>query len=83
MGSSRRGVIAADINGDGIKELIFASSDGKIHAVSGKDGHQVWAVTASGQPIVADVDGDGFLEVIAVGTDGILRAMGQKGMTSP
>jgi len=71
-------VIAADINGDGIKELIFPGSDGKIHAVSGKDGHEVWAITGSGQPIVADVDGDGLLEVIAVGGDGILRVIGQK-----
>lgn len=73
-------VIAADINSDGIKELIFAGSDGKIHAVSGKDGHEVWTINASGQPIVADVDGDGLLEVLAVGADGTLRLIGQKGI---
>jgi outer membrane protein assembly factor BamB len=73
-------VIAADINSDGIKELIFGGNDGKIHSVNGKDGHEIWAITASGQPIVADVDGDGFLEVLAVGNDGTLRSIGQKGM---
>jgi outer membrane protein assembly factor BamB len=72
-------VIAADINGDGIKELLFAGHDGKLHALSGKDGHEVWAIPVSGQPIVADLNGDGLLEVIAVGTDGTLRVVGQKG----
>jgi outer membrane protein assembly factor BamB len=71
-------VIAADINSDGIKELIFGGNDGKIHSVNGKDGHEVWAITASGQPIAADVDGDGLLEVLAVGNDGTLRIIGQK-----
>src|SRR5882762_7388805 len=62
-------VIAADINGDGIKELLFAGHDGKLHALSGKDGHEVWAMRGGGQPIVADVDGDGLLEIITVGDD--------------
>jgi hypothetical protein len=69
-------VIAADVNDDGIMELLFAGRDGKIHAVSGKDGHEVWSVEGSGQPIVADVDGDGFVEVLAVGNDGIMRIIG-------
>jgi outer membrane protein assembly factor BamB len=71
-------VIAADINSDGIKDLIFGGNDGKIHSVNGKDGHEVWAITASGQPIAADVDGDGLLEVLAVGNDGTLRIIGHK-----
>ena len=71
-------VIAADINGDGIKELLFSGHDGKLHAISGKDGHEIWAIRAGGQPIVADLDGDGLLEVIAVGDDGTLRVIGQK-----
>jgi len=70
-------VIAADVNSDGIMELLFAGRDGKLHAVSGKDGHEVWAIAASGQPIVADVDGDGLVEVLAVGSDGVLRVIGE------
>jgi outer membrane protein assembly factor BamB len=69
-------VVAADVNGDGIMELLFAGRDGKMHAVSGKDGHEVWTIDASGQPIVADVDGDGLVEVLGVGGDGILRIIG-------
>jgi outer membrane protein assembly factor BamB len=69
-------VVAADVNGNGIMELLFAGRDGKIHAVSGKDGHEVWTVTVSGQPIVADIDGDGLVEVLAIGGDGIMRIVG-------
>jgi outer membrane protein assembly factor BamB len=71
-------VIAADVNRDGIMELLFAGRDGKLHAVSGKDGHEVWAIAASGPPIVADVDGDGLVEVLAVGSEGVLRVVGAK-----
>ena len=76
-------VIAVDINSDGIMELLFAGHDGKIHPVSGKDGHEVWTVAASGQPIVADVDGDGLVEVVAVGSDGILRIIGDSRIPLP
>jgi hypothetical protein len=71
-------VIAADVNGDGIKELVFAAGDGKLHAVSAKDGAEVWSIPCPGQPIAADVDGDGSLEILAVGGDGILRVVGER-----
>lgn len=70
-------VIAADVNGDGIMELIFAGRDGQLRAMSGKDGHEIWSLKASGKPIVADVDGEGMLEVLAVGDDGVLRVIGE------
>ncbi|MDW8366667.1 MAG: FG-GAP-like repeat-containing protein, partial [Abditibacteriales bacterium] len=70
-------VIAADVNSDGIMELLFAGRDGKLRAVNGKDGRAVWSIAASGQPIVADVDGDGWVEVLAVGNDGVLRVIGE------
>ncbi|MDO8588844.1 MAG: PQQ-binding-like beta-propeller repeat protein [Armatimonadota bacterium] len=72
-------VVAADINGDGIAELIFAGSDGTLRAVSGKDGSEVWAVPCRGTPIVADVTGDGLLEIIAVDqARGMLQVIGNK-----
>jgi outer membrane protein assembly factor BamB len=70
-------VVAADINGDGVQELLFHGLDNRLHAVSGRDGHEIWSVAAPGRPIVADVDGDGLLEVLAVGLDGVLRIVGQ------
>ena len=70
-------IVAADVNGDGVMELLFAGRDGQLHAVSGKDGQELWRIGASGRPIVADVDGDGLIEVVAVGNDGVLRAIGE------
>jgi outer membrane protein assembly factor BamB len=71
-------VVAADVNSDDIRELVYAGRDGKIHAVSGKDGHEVWTIDGSGPPIVADVDGDGLLEVLGVGGNGILWVVGDR-----
>ena len=71
-------VIAADINGDGIKEMIFSGADEKLHALSGKSGAEIWSLPFTGQPIAADVTGDGALEILAVGTDGILRVVGEQ-----
>jgi outer membrane protein assembly factor BamB len=69
-------VIATDVNGDGIMELLFTTYGGAMRAVSGKDGREIWTIGVSGQPIVADVDGDGWAEVLAVGNDGVLRLIG-------
>ena len=69
-------VVAADVNGDGVLELVFAGRDGRLRAVSGKDGRELWSVAASGRPVIADVDGDGLVEVLAVGADGVLRVIG-------
>jgi outer membrane protein assembly factor BamB len=71
-------VIAADVNSDGVMELLFSGRDGKLRAVNGKDGREVWSVAASGTPVVADVNGDRLVEVLAVGGDGILRIIGDR-----
>ena len=69
-------MVAADVNGDGVMELVYAGRDGRLRAVSGKDGREVWSIAAAGRPVIADVDGDGLVEVLAVGGDGVLRAIG-------
>ncbi|HEX5447333.1 MAG TPA: hypothetical protein VFW87_26195, partial [Pirellulales bacterium] len=69
-------IVAADINADGIFELLYGGGDGKVHAHRGSDGHELWTVDCSGMPIVADVDGDGWVEIVAVGQDGWLRVIG-------
>jgi outer membrane protein assembly factor BamB len=71
-------VVAADVDGDGVTELLFAGTDGQLRAVSGKDGHEVWKIAATGRPVVADVDGDGLVEVVSVGGDGVLRVIGDR-----
>jgi hypothetical protein len=69
-----------DLDGDGSLELLFYGGDGRLHAVRGKDGREVWSVPASGRPVVADIDGDGLAEVLTVGPDGVLRVVGAAGV---
>jgi outer membrane protein assembly factor BamB len=60
----------ADVDGDGLPDVIFSSSDGRIRALRGADGELLWwydttRVMESG-PMLADLDGDGALEVVIV-----------------
>jgi hypothetical protein len=70
--SSLANAVAADLDGDGFKEILFPSYDGKLHAYwLDKTEHGSWpyAVPGTGirfaaEPAVADLDGDGKAEVI-------------------
>jgi hypothetical protein len=67
--------VAADLDGDGVKELLFASYDGRLHAywLDGQE-HGQWPVEVynvyegfyrfASEPTVADLDTDGKAEVI-------------------
>jgi len=69
--------VVADLDGDGLKEILFPSYDGKLHAYwLDKTEHGSWpyVVPASGapgdefrfagEPVVADLDNDGSAEVL-------------------
>jgi FG-GAP-like repeat len=64
--------VVADLDGDGAREILFASYDGKVHAVSlDKSEPFDWPFTIPGpgirfasEPVVADLDGDGKAEVL-------------------
>jgi hypothetical protein len=65
--------VLADLDGDGKKEILFASWDGKLHAYGpDRQEHGDWPFTVPGpgrirfatEPAVADLDGDGKAEVI-------------------
>jgi hypothetical protein len=66
--------VLADLDGDGKKEILYASYDGKVHAYwLDKTEHGSWPYTVPGggirfasEPIVADLDADGQAEVIFV-----------------
>jgi hypothetical protein len=69
--------VIADLDGDGFKEILFASYDGKVHAYwLDKTEHGSWPYVVpatgapgdefrfAGEPVVADLDNDGAAEVL-------------------
>ncbi len=64
--------VLADLDGDGKKEILYASYDGKLHAWwLDKTEHYSWPFTVpgsgirfAGEPVVVDLDHDGRAEVI-------------------
>ncbi|MCP4417342.1 MAG: hypothetical protein GY805_12025 [Chloroflexi bacterium] len=66
--------VVADLDGDGEREILFASYDGRLHTYwLDKTEHHNWPYNVSGtgagirfasEPVVADLDNDGFAEVI-------------------
>jgi hypothetical protein len=64
------GVLAADINKDGIDEVIYAGKGG-VTALKGSDGSKIWNVSDSslgdhGQPQMADLNNDGIMEIVVL-----------------
>ena len=66
--------VAADLDGDGVREILYASYDGRLHAYwldKSEHGNWPYDVSATGpgirfasEPVVADLDGDGRAEVL-------------------
>jgi Calx-beta domain/FG-GAP-like repeat len=64
--------VVADLDGDGRKEILYSSYDGRVHAFwLDKTEHGSWpydvpgsGIRFAGEPIVADLDNDGHAEVI-------------------
>src|SRR5262249_295862 len=82
--------VVADLDGDGLKEILFPSYDGRLHAYwLDKTEHGSWPynVPTSGapgdefrfasEPVVADLDGDGHAEGIL--TSWPKKASGRRG----
>jgi hypothetical protein len=65
-------VVAADLDGDGLQEILYPSYDGRLHAYwLDKTQHGAWPFDVPGEgirfvsePAVVDLDGDGKAEVI-------------------
>ncbi len=60
-----------DMTGDGIKDIIVGSNDGRIYLLNGSSGNQIWNFSAKGSIIniyLADVTGNSTPEIL-FGTD--------------
>jgi hypothetical protein len=70
--TSAHNAVPADLDGDGRKEILFPSYDGRLHAYwldKTQHGSWPWKVPGSGlrfasEPVVADLNGDGKAEVL-------------------
>jgi outer membrane protein assembly factor BamB len=85
---SREGIhpefAVADLDGDGRPDIVGGSKDGKVFALSGKDGHVIWShdskTPAQTRPVIGDGDGDGKPDVfLGTGTTGFLCLRGKDG----
>jgi len=67
-GSASSAPAFADLDHDGVIEVVAASRDGGIYCLSGINGSLEWCYKTGAQvrssPSIADVDCDGFLEVL-------------------
>lgn len=72
--SAGAGLAAADLDGDGIPEIVMGTEGGTLGALRGKSGDTLWLVKRTSPlraaPLVADVDADKKPEVIAGWADG-------------
>jgi outer membrane protein assembly factor BamB len=83
--SPRGNLIAADLDGDGVAEVIMTTQRGHLIAIHSEDGQIIWDTLVSNDSkalAFADLDGDGFLDVIVPGTQAFATAFsGRDGAT--
>ena len=81
-GSHLTQVAVADLDGDGIKEIIYGTGDNWVYAVRPADGAVVWEANVGGEVrglFVGDLDGDGEACAIAGGEYGDLFRFDREG----
>ncbi len=73
----------ADINGDGVIDVIFGSDENKVYAVSGNNGTNWWNYSTGdavfSSPSIGDLDNDGDLEVVFGSFDKNITAVNSTG----
>ncbi len=64
---SRGNLVAADLDGDGVAEILMTTQEGYLLAIHSDNGKMMWDTTINETPqgmAFADLDGDGILDVI-------------------
>jgi len=79
-GHNMGGVRAADLDGDGLSDIIAPSLGGRLYAVNGIDGSLLWEASighggSRSPPEVFDLMGNGTPEILLISLDGQLRIM--------
>ncbi|HOE96607.1 MAG TPA: hypothetical protein PK847_08475 [Candidatus Sumerlaeota bacterium] len=74
-------VVSADLDGDGMDELLVGAGDGKLHALKDRNGQcdSLWAVELGrvvGSPVIADLTGTGKPVILVPESGGYLHALG-------
>ena len=67
----RGNLMAEDLDGDGVAEVIMTTQRGHLIAIQSEDGKILWDAPVNGDSqafAFADLDGDNILDVIAPGT---------------
>jgi outer membrane protein assembly factor BamB len=68
-GPNNGSLAVADLDGDGLVDVVATSLDGHVYALRGMDGTKLWITPGTNYPsrappIVADLNGDGKLQVL-------------------
>ncbi|HBL18100.1 MAG TPA: hypothetical protein DD417_15445, partial [Elusimicrobia bacterium] len=79
----RASAAVADVDQDGVREVLIGSDDGVFRVFSGKDGTLEWSFATGGEILssaaVGDLDGDGLPEIVFGSADGKVYALTGRG----
>jgi len=81
-------LVSADLNDDGLLDILATCFDQRVYALDGKNQKVLWSIKTDeykenqifSQPTIADMDGDGKLDVVVYNSSGNLHCIrGQDG----
>jgi outer membrane protein assembly factor BamB len=76
----------ADLDGNGVVDIVFGTNRGEVYALNGKDGSEIWSIDKGvssfrSSPLIYDIDSDNNKEVIIGSDNSILYSIdGESGI---